>query len=198
MTPYRLLIPRDIRRQLSVLQPASAQQPGGLRDREYRGLRAGMQALANGREADFNGKRLGIAAHDLSDCAEIKLAVIPETRGQRNLGPSHRMLYREFEAEDGGPPYREIVAFEPRRADRPFTVAAQRLGRTDGLRHETTVAATGTSPIAPIRQALPPDIRAALAAAGDVASARGAVTRREAIGGPATGQRRGDPPERGR
>jgi len=197
MTSYRLLDPREIRRQLSVLQQAAAQQPGGLRDREYRGLRAGMQALANGREADFSGKRLGVAAHDLSDCAEIKLAVIPETRGQRDLGPSHRLVYREFEAEDGGPPYREIVAFEPRRDDRPFAVAAERLGRTDGLRPERSTA-VASSPIAPIRQALPPDIHTALAAAGDVASARGAVIQREASYGMPATQRRGDPPDRSR
>jgi hypothetical protein len=188
MTAYRLLLIPEVKQQLGALKRAAeTQQPGGLRDREYQALVLGLRAIVNGREEYFNGKRLGYTTHDLSDCAEIKLAVIPETRRNHELGPSHRLIYREFEAEDGGAPYREVIAFEPRKDDRPFEVAAARLGREAGMRYQAVSAATrialssvpqsGAS--APIRQPLPPDLRAALAAASDVPPARGAVNMRQ-------------------
>jgi len=177
MTQYRLLLRPEVMQQLSALKRAAdTQQPGGLRDREFRALWLGLRALANGQEESFNGKRLGYGSHDLSDCAEIKLPVIPESRGNQELGPSHRLLYREFEPEDGGPPYREVIAFEPRKEDRPFDIAATRLGRDRGERHSALPMPTPTSPAAPTRQPLPPDLRIALAAASNVASARGATT----------------------
>ena len=205
MTQYRLLVRPEVMQQLAALKRAAeTQQPGGLRDRELRTLRLGLRALANGQEESFNGKRLGCAGQDLSDCAEIKLAVIPENRGNQDLGPSHRLLYREFESEDGGPPYREIVAFEPRKDDRPFEIAAIRLGRDhsvsqaaahsglSGLDSQHAIpSATPTSAAAPTRQPLPPDLRAALAAASNVAPAHGAVTT------PASTQTRPTAPHRG-
>ncbi|WP_020392320.1 hypothetical protein [Kribbella catacumbae] len=185
MTQYRLLVRPEVMQQLKALQRAAeSQQPGGLRDRELRALRLGLRALANGQEESFNGKRLRHATHDLSDCAEIKLSAIPESRGNQELGPSHRLLYREFEPEDGGPPYREVISFEPRKDDRPFQVAATRLGRQLGYKLQTlhasadsrtTLSPTSTGGPAPIRQPLPPDLRKALAAASNVAPAHGAV-----------------------
>ncbi|WP_198675864.1 hypothetical protein [Kribbella monticola] len=176
----------EVRRQLAELGRAAQSQPRGLRDREYRALRLGLQALANGQEAAFGGKRLGFSAkhHDLRDCAEIKLPVVQETRKNQDLGRSHRLIYREFEPEDGGPPYRQVISFEHRGDDRPFEVAGQRLGREIGSRHQALDAVSNLRPqfgpresseAAPIRRPLPPDIRAALAAASDVAPARGAV-----------------------
>ena len=176
MRQYRLLVQPAVWEYFRALERAAAtQQPGGLRDRELQALRVGLRALVNGDEAQFGGKRLGFTTHDLSDCAEIKLAVIPESRGNHQLGPSHRLLYREFEPEDGGLPYREVVAFAPRRGGRAFHDAANHLGRAEGVRRQTLHAAAATSAMAPIRQPLPPDLRAALAAAGDVAPAHGAV-----------------------
>ncbi|MGZ0152750.1 hypothetical protein ACXJJ3_37225 [Kribbella sp. WER1] len=176
MTQYRLLVNHDLLLYMRELDRAAASQPGGLRHREFRALRAGLQALAHGEEADFEGKRLRFADHDLSDCAEIKLPVIPETRGNQQLGASHRLVYREFKAEDGGPPYREAICFEHRRDDRPFEVAANRLGREAGVRRNTVRTYGASSEIAPLRQSLPPDIRRALAAAANVAPARHAPT----------------------
>ncbi|MFI6681736.1 hypothetical protein [Kribbella sp. NPDC050470] len=150
--------------------------------------------MADGREEDFDGKRLGHRRHDLSDCAEIKLDVVPETRHNIELGPSHRLIYREFESDDGGPPYREVVAFAHRKDDRPFDEAARRLGRETGVRSRTTRATAQPAGIAPIRQPLPPDLRKALAAASGVAPARAAG--RSPTQRPPTTPRRGTPPIR--
>ncbi|WP_328325973.1 hypothetical protein OHA70_36900 [Kribbella sp. NBC_00382] len=204
MTQYRLLVRPEVMQQLAELQRAAASQPtGGLRDREFRALRLGLRALANGDEESFNGKRLRDATHDLSDCAEIKLSVIPESRGNQELGPSHRLLYREFDPEDGGLPYREVISFEPRKDDRPFKVAAARLDRPLGFKLDTLHAAPTTHPnhgptspttASPVRQPLPPDLRKALAAASDVAPARGAVTAQPSTQPTSTPRHRSDPP----
>jgi hypothetical protein len=193
MTQYRLLVREEVLRQLAALRHAGSQQPGGLRDREFRTLEQGLRAIAHGQEADFSGKRLGFATHDLSDCAEIKLSAIPESRGNRELGPSHRLIYREFEAEDGGPPYRQVIAFEPRKDDRPFDVAAARLGRERGVRLHQFRPVVHTDPPAPIRQALPHDLRIALAAASGVAAASGAVRSRPPVQNPRVTPRHGPP-----
>ncbi|MFI5706233.1 hypothetical protein [Kribbella sp. NPDC051620] len=204
MTKYRLLVRPELRHQLAELQRAAASQPtGGLRDREFRALRLGLRALANGDEESFNGKRLRNADHDLSDCAEIKLSVIPESRGNQELGPSHRLLYREFEPEDGGPPYREVISFEPRKDDRPFKVAAARLARPLGFKLESIQGVPATHPrhtptapgnAAPIRQPLPPDLRKALAAASNPAPARGAISTEVPTQPQSTIHRRSDDP----
>jgi hypothetical protein len=208
MKQYRLLVRRELLQQLAELQRAAESQPsGGLRDREFRALRLGLAALANGQEESFNGKRLRDAAHDLSDCAEIKLSVIPESRGNQELGPSHRLLYREFEPEDGGLPYREVISFEPRKDDRPFKVAAARLDRPLGFKLDRLQSPTAanpshdqhpSTPAAPLRQPLPPDLRKALAAASDVAPARGAVTAQPSTHPPSTTHHHNDPPTRER
>ncbi|MEV5963759.1 hypothetical protein AB0L70_18465 [Kribbella sp. NPDC051952] len=184
MTQYRLLLLPEVMQRLAALdRAASTQGPGGLRTREFQALKLGLRVLADGREEEFAGKRLRYRRHDLSDCAEIKLAVVPETRHNIDLGPSHRLIYREFESEDGGPPYRQVVAFAHRGADRPFEEAAAHLGREAGARLPTVRAATDSlthlsSPVAPIRQPLPPDLRKALAAASDIAAASGATKSR--------------------
>jgi hypothetical protein len=175
MKRYRILVHPDVRQYLHHLEHAARTQPTGLRARELRALRAGLRGLTAGDEDQFEGKRLGFTTHDLSDCAEIKLPVIPQSRGDRELGSSHRLIYREFQPEDGGLPYREVICFEPRRDDRPFHVAAERLNRAPGIRRDPTRTFGASSPIAPIRQPLIPDLRIALAAAADVAPASGAA-----------------------
>ncbi|GAA3126325.1 hypothetical protein JOF29_002585 [Kribbella aluminosa] len=197
MTQYRLLVNHDLLLYMRELERASTSQPGGLRDREFRALRAGLRALAHGDEANFEGKRLRFAEHDLSDCAEIKLPVVPETRGSQELGASHRLVYREFSADDGGPPYREAVCFEHRRDDRPFEVAAERLEREAGVRRNRVKTYGASSDIAPIRQNLPPDIRRALTATANVAPARNAVKSSPGQQSPSR-RTNGDHPNRGR
>jgi hypothetical protein len=209
-TQYRLIIRPELRQHLFALQQAAKSQPGGLRDREFRAVIDGLKALAEGREEDFNGRRLGYSAehHDLRDCAELKVPVISESRGDRELGPSHRLIYREFEPADGGLPYREAVCFAPRRDDRPFIAAAEILNRKLGVRVQefnsipdrrpTSGPHAQQGPAAPVRQPLPPDLRKALAAASDVAPARGAPNATPAAQSSATTHHRGDPPTRER
>lgn len=202
MRQYRLLLRPEVLQQLAALDRAARTQgPGGLRTRELQALKSGLRALASGHEEEYAGKRLTYRRHDLSDCAEIKLAVISESRHNIELGPSHRLIYREFEAEDDGPPYREVVSFAHRGGDRPFTEAAARLGRESGVRLRTIQAATqgnaASGPAAPIRQQLPADLRAALAAAGNVAPAGRAPGARPATGN-AAARRRDNGPDRTR
>jgi hypothetical protein len=205
MTQYRLLLRPEMIRQLAALSRAAQTQPDGLRDREYRALKIGLLALADGREESFDGKRLGYSSEhqDLRDCAEIKLPVVHETRYDHELGPSHRLVYREFEPEDGGLPFREVICFEHRKDDRPFDVAGTRLAREAGSRLRTLQGVSDTRPhvgprppgeAAPVRQPMPPDLRAALAAASGIAPARGAINTPVASA-PSTAARRGSPPE---
>lgn len=186
MTQYRILLRPEVRQQLIALARAAQTQPGGLRDREFRALKLGLQALKSGREESFKGKRLGYSPvhHDLRDCAEIKLPVVEETRHGQELGPSHRLVYREFEPDDGGLPFREVICFEHRKDNRPFDVAGIRLAREAGVRLRTLQGVPETRPdrrprpsdeAAPVRQPLPPDLQAALAAASGPVPARDAV-----------------------
>ncbi|MGW1345289.1 hypothetical protein ACWCOV_29875 [Kribbella sp. NPDC002412] len=132
--------------------------------------------------------------------------MIPETRGSLELGLSHRLLYREFEATDGGLPYREVVAFEPRKNDRPFEVAAARLGRRRGIRIQRLEAVVAriqrleavvaTRASAPIRQPLPSDLRQALATAIAGVPPSGPAALRPPTAQRHTGPRRGAPPNR--
>lgn len=205
---FRIIVRPRLRRQLAVLEQAAASQPGSLRDREFRALKLSLRALAEGREEDYDGKRLGYSSghHDLRDCAELKVPVIAESRYGNDLGPSHRLIYREFEPEDGGLPYREAVCFEPRGADRPFEVAGARLQREIGqpnpdLAHlpnyRPSFQRGAAEPTGPPRLPLPPDLRKALAAASDVSPAQGAVNMpRATTPRPASG--RDGPPEPGR
>lgn len=183
---FRLLIGPRVRRELAMLEHAAASQPHSLRAREFRALKLGLQALAEGREQEYDGKRLGYSPnhHDLRDCAELKVPVIAQSRHGHDLGPSHRLVYREFEAEDGGLPYREAVCFAPRGDDVAFAVAAAQLRREVGRpvpelahlpNHRPTFQRGAAEPTGPPRLPLPPDLRQALAAASNTAPAHGAV-----------------------
>lgn len=187
-----------------MLEHAAASQPDSLRGREFRALKLGLQALAEGREDEYDGKRLGYSPghHDLRDCAELKVPVVPEARHGHDLGPSHRLIYREFEADDGGVPYREAVCFAPRGSDLPFHIAGARLGREVGRpvpelanlpNHRPTFQRGAAEPTGPPRLPLPPDLRKALAAASNIAPARGAVSEQPAAQKPAGTPRRTGP-----
>ncbi|MFF0266882.1 hypothetical protein [Kribbella sp. NPDC004536] len=187
--PFRILIDAELRRKLAMLEHAAASRPDSLRGRELRALKLGLLALAEGREDEYGSKRLGYSPehHDLRDLAELKVPVIVESRYNHDLGPSHRLLYREFEANDGGLPYREAICFEPRGNNRPFEVAGARLRREIGqpvpeLAHlpnyRPTFQRGAAEPTGPPRLPLPPDLRKALAAASNVAPASGATKTR--------------------
>jgi hypothetical protein len=205
VTQYRILLRPEVRQQLIALARAAQTQPGGLRDREFRALKLGLQALKSGREESFKGKQLGYSPvhHDLRDCAEIKLPVVEETRHGQELGPSHRLVYREFEPDDGGLPFREVICFEHRKDNRPFNVAGIRLARETGVRLRTLQGVPETRPdrrprppdqAAPVRQQLSPDLQAALAAASGPVPARGAVSTPVARAS-AAASHRGSPPD---
>jgi hypothetical protein len=112
---------------------------------EYVGVINALKALQSGREDAYEGKQLGYGpqSHDLRDCAELKVPVVPEfTPGGFPRGPSHRLIYREFDplptVRDGrvvhdpnARPYRHVVAFGHRSHD-PAAIAGRRLGRERG------------------------------------------------------------------
>lgn len=204
---FRILVDPKLRRKIAMLEHAAASRPDSLRARELQALRLGLRALAEGREDDFGGKRLGYSPghHDLRDCAEIKVPVVPESRFGRDLGPSHRLLYREFEPEDGGLPYREALCFEHRGDNLPFEVAGSRLGREVGRpdpalahlpNHRPTFQHGAAEPTGPPRLPLPPDLRKVLAAVSDVAPASGAVRTSPPAQFPRAAPGRGLPPSR--
>ena len=204
---FRILVDPKLRRKIAMLEQAAASRPESLRARELQALRLGLRALAEGREDDFSGKRLGYSPghHDLRDCAEIKVPVVPESRFGRDLGPSHRLLYREFEPEDGGLPYREALCFEHRGDNLPFEVAGNRLGREVGRpdpalahlpNHRPTFQYGAAEPTGPPRLPLPPDLSKVLATVSDVAPASGAVRTSPPAQLPRAAPGRGAPPSR--
>jgi hypothetical protein len=146
MTRYHLLIHPDLRAQINALSEARKQDPGSDAAKEYVAAIKGMQALARGEEAGYEGKQLGYGpgSHDLRDAAELKVPVFQESNDRgRPMGPSHRLIYREFEpmptVEDGrvvsdpnALPYRQVVAFDHRSKD-PAAIAGERLGRVRGM-----------------------------------------------------------------
>lgn len=174
---YRLAYHTDFTRQLESLSARVEEEPDG---DEVDLLIAALDAvdvLKGGEESQHGGERLGFdnTHYDLRDCAEIKVEVIAEySPSGKKLGPSHRMIYREFEPTADDPkPIRQIVAFEHRKNGRPFEVAAERLGRTTGLEapelagFPNTRPAVGRKkdpnrPITPYRLPLTPDVIAAL------------------------------------
>ncbi|SDS64018.1 hypothetical protein [Microlunatus soli] len=175
--PYRVILQHDLAARLRGLRKGAAADPGGA---DARLLTAGLKAaraLRAGRERDFAGERLGYSPrhYDLRDCAEIKVPVVQDfTPSGKPMGPSHRMIYREFEpAPDSPLPIRQVLAFEHRANGLPFAVAAAALDRTKGRGVDAlkdlpaTRPAIGKNkdpdrPITPPRQSLPPEIAAAV------------------------------------
>ena len=186
---FRLLVKPRVRRQLAGLEQAAASQPGSLRDRE---LRASSLAFE---PSPKDVRRISAVSASATHPATTTSAIAPSSRSRHpesryghDLGPSHRLIYREFEPEDGGLPYREVVCFEPRHADRPFEVAGcppPARGRPSRTRHSPTSRTIAPAfgrgaaePTGPPRLPLPPDLRRALAAASDVAPVSRAVNQR--------------------
>lgn len=118
------------------------------------------------------------------------------------MGPSHRLTYREFDGPTAQHlPVRQVIAFEPRKDGRPFTVTAARLGRTKGVplaeldELPNVTPAVGPSkeagrPIGPARRPLPPDLEQGLKALDGQPSASGAV---RTPGNQLAASRRGSP-----
>ncbi|HEY3558540.1 MAG TPA: hypothetical protein VGL05_13805 [Kribbella sp.] len=114
--------------------------------REFQAAMGALRALREEREGEYDGKQLGYGpqSYDLRDCAELKVPVDREfTPGGHERGPSHRLVYREFDAlpkVEGGrvvpdpntQAYRQPIAFAHRSKD-PADVAGKRLGRTVGM-----------------------------------------------------------------
>jgi hypothetical protein len=207
---YHLVAHPDLRDHLRQLRDEAQRDPEGPAAKEFAAVRDGLSVLREGREADFDGKRLGYSenASDLRDCAEIKVAVVDEfTRRGRPMGPSHRLIYREFEGTGPGQlPVRQVIAFAPRRDGRAFDVAADRLGRAPGvplaeLDHLPTFAPRNGRepgrPITPAREPLPPDLAQALKALEGNPSPRGAVAPPGSIPSTAPPGVVRRPPERG-
>lgn len=181
---------------LRSLYAESLRDPSGPEARQFAAVRTGMSALRNGREADFDGKPLGLTTHDLRDCAEIKLPVVEEFSRRGNpMGPSHRLTYREFDgptpADD---PVRQVIAFEPRKDGEAFTVTADRLGRSRGVPLDQLEPLpprpleVDPEAVRPPRQPLPAELAAAIKALGGQRPAT------EAVNTPPADQER--PPER--
>ncbi|ADB33657.1 hypothetical protein Kfla_4639 [Kribbella flavida DSM 17836] len=203
---YHLVAHPALRDQLRQLHAEAQRDPSGLAAQQLQAARQGLAALREGRETDFAGERLGYSDRhaDLRDCAELKIPVIEERNRQgRPLGPSHRLTYREFAAAGPGQlPVRQVLAFEPRRDGRPFTVTAQRLDRRRGVplaeldSLPNVTPATGRNkdpnrPITPVRRPLPPDLAQAVNALTGLRPAASAAQPRP----PSSPTHRGQPPD---
>lgn len=207
---YHLVAHPELSDHLRRLRDEAQLAPEGPAAKEFAAIRDGLPALREGREIDFDGKRLGYSenATDLRDCAEIKIPVVDEfTRSGRPRGPSHRLIYREFEGTGPGQlPVRQVIAFEPRRDGRPFDVASTRLGRAPGvalaeLDHLPTFAPRNgrepNRPVTPAREPLPPDLARALKGIEGDPSPRGAARPPGTAQSSTSGAVR-RPPDRGR
>jgi hypothetical protein len=146
-----LLIHQDLRDHMNWLAYMYQNYPDTPEAYEYVAARKALRALQQGRESEYGGKQLsyGRASHDLRDCAELKVPVFRRfTESGWELGPSHRLIYREFEPipritrlDDGtlvpDPDallFRHVIAFESRDAiPDPAAVAGASLGRVRGI-----------------------------------------------------------------
>lgn len=179
--PYRLVYHPNFRVRMKAESQRAQRDPRSRSATIVAGLLDALAVLREGREADFAGERLSFSPnhYDLRDCAEIKFAVFQEfTRAGKPRGPSHRMIYREYEPHADDPrPIREILAFEHRKDGLPYTVAAAAVGRqkgraADALKHlpaPRPVIGPNKDPqreVKPPRLPLPPDLATALATAG--------------------------------
>ncbi|QNE22572.1 hypothetical protein F1D05_37605 [Kribbella qitaiheensis] len=188
---FQLVAHPELQAQLRDLHAKAQRDPSGLEAKQFAAIRTGLAALRNGREADFDGERLGYSDRhpDLRDCAELKLPVVEEVnRRGRPMGPSHRLIYREFDGATADQlPVRQVMAFEPRKDGRPFEVAANRLGRTRGaplaeldslpnLEPAVGPAKDPSRPVSPVRRPLPPELAQAMKGLEGVPPASRAAT----------------------
>ena len=153
---YHLIVHPDLKRDMDALHAAWKQDPSSAAGQEFHAAMKAMKALREGRETDYQGKQLGYGpgSHDLRDAAELKVPVVDErTPGGFRRGPSHRLVYREFEplptVEDGrvvrdpnAKPYRQAISFAHRSQD-PAAIAGERLGRVRGMPQRDLHGLTG-------------------------------------------------------
>jgi hypothetical protein len=173
---FELYLRRRVERQLKAISSAVAYDPRGPAAHKLCVLLDALEAVESGEEARLGGERLGYSPqhYDLRDCAEIKVPMVQErNRTGKSLGPSHRMIYREFFPMEGSLPVREILCCEPRANGTAFQVAGRELDRSvtievEELRELPTVTpAIGSRkdpdlPISPPRLPMPPDVAAAI------------------------------------
>ncbi|WP_350277219.1 hypothetical protein [Kribbella sp. HUAS MG21] len=182
MTTYHLIFDDDLRQEMNRLSAEYKRDPNSPSGREYVGVINAMKALQSGREDAYVGKQLGYGpdSHDLRDCAELKVPVVDEfTPGGFPRGPSHRLVYREFDplptVQDGrvvpdptGTPYRHVISFGHRKDD-PAATAGERLGRQRGEPARELYGLTGGgrpsvgpqrdgAQTTPVRLPMPPDL----------------------------------------
>lgn len=182
---YRVIINEFLGEQVLQLQAAAEGAPASAQHHEYQQFLEGLRVLRDGREAEpeQGGKRfrsLPDQYGDLSDCAEIKIPVFQEVSHEGyEFGPSHRMIYREFDGTPQDPiPVREVVAFAPRKDGRSFRQAQANLGRAVSvslpyLGEDSVIARDSRSePPAPIRQPLPRELAVRLSAVPRTGSSR--------------------------
>lgn len=173
--PYDLVIHPRLLERLALKAYESACHPAGISSKELHAARWALEVLRQGREEFFDGKRLGRSDKhvDLRDCAEIKVPVVQEynSRG-RPLGPSHRMIYREYALPGWERPVREVISFAPRADGLPFKLAGDDLDRPIGMELDDLEGVENTPPAVgretsrsatPVRTAPSPDVAAALA-----------------------------------
>lgn len=186
--PYVVHLHPGLDRQLQELEAAALRNPAGPEAKEYNALWDGLDALAEGRESEFDGKRFHTIKEqygELGDCAELKIPVVREfAENGYEFGPSHRLTYQEFEGTKADPrPIRRAVAFEPRKGGRPFEVTARRLERGAGVPLPGLAAARAAEahhtggPPAPVRMPLDPALAASIRAASNPAPASRAAVK---------------------
>lgn len=174
---YELVIRTRPMMRLRQMSDLARRDPDGAPAEAWAIAFTALEALRTGRETDHLGERLGFSSNysDLRDCAEIKVPLVQEfKRDGAPRGPSHRMIYREFEPLPGDSlPVREIVGFGPRARGQVFNETANDLGRRRGVRVATlqdipsVAPALGPNkdpsrPKSPARLPLPPDVAAVL------------------------------------
>jgi hypothetical protein len=156
VTTYHLIFDEDLRQDINRLSAAYKRDPHSPAGQEYVGVINAIKALQSGREDAYEGKQLGYGpqSHDLRDCAELKVPVMREfTPGGFPRGPSHRLIYREFDplptVRDGqvvsdpvAKSYRQVISFGHRSED-PAAIAGERLGRERGMPQRELHGLTG-------------------------------------------------------
>jgi hypothetical protein len=146
--PYRVVLHPDLARQRAELE-ASATDMSPTKNADDRArdahrlsqLDKGLDALAEGRESEFSGKRMQsmlTTYPEIGDHAELKIPVTVDLKpnGQPYTSPSDRLTYQEAEPRSDDTdrrPIRRAVAFEPRQGGQPFRVTGQRHGRAVGV-----------------------------------------------------------------
>lgn len=177
---YRITYDNEFTRQTEMLSARVESDPDSADTKLLIATLDAIDAVEWGQEAEHGGERLGFSErhYDLRDCAEIKVDVLDEHYPNgKSMGPSHRLIYREFEPTGDDPrPIRQIVAFEHRKDGLPFKVAAERLGRDKGAEYPGLAGLPNTRPavgkqkdpnrpITPYRMPLPADVAAAVVTA---------------------------------